>query len=36
MIMRMMQKSGMGSSPVEKQYWEENGWLGKQRPWKSV
>jgi multimeric flavodoxin WrbA len=36
MIMRMMQKSGMGSGPVEKQYWEENGWLGKQRPWKSV
>ena len=36
MIMRMMQKSGMGSSPAEKQYWEENGWLGKQRPWKSV
>lgn len=36
MIMRMMQKSDMGSGPVEKQYWEANGWLGKQRPWKSV
>ncbi len=34
MIMRMMQKGGMGSSPVEKEYWESNGWLGKVRPWK--
>lgn len=34
MMMRMMQKSGMGSSTVEKEYWEQNGWLGKERPWK--
>ena len=33
-MMRMMQKSGWGSSPVEKEYWEQNGWLGKKRPWK--
>lgn len=34
MIMRMMQKGGMGSSPMEKEYWESIGWLGKARPWK--
>ena len=34
-IMKMMQKGGMGSSPVEKKYWEDNGWFGKARPWKS-
>jgi len=28
-----MQAAGMGSSPIEKTYWEENGWLGKRRPW---
>lgn len=33
-VMRMMQNKGWGSSPVEKQYWEINGWLGKKRPWK--
>ena len=33
-MMRMMQKSGWGSSPVEKEYWEKKGWLGKKRPWK--
>ena len=33
-MMRMMQKNGWGSSPVEKEYWEQNGWLGKKRPWK--
>ncbi len=32
-LMGKMQKSGWGSSPVEKQYWQERGWLGKQRPW---
>ena len=32
-MMRMMQKSGWGSSPVEKEYWEQNGWLEKKRPW---
>lgn len=33
-MMRMMQKNGWGSSPVEKAYWEQNGWLGSKRPWK--
>lgn len=32
-MMRMMQNNGWGSSPVEKEYWEQNGWLGKKRPW---
>ncbi|MBP5492346.1 MAG: NAD(P)H-dependent oxidoreductase [Clostridiales bacterium] len=36
LMMRMLQKGGMGSSPVEKEYWEEKGWLGKGRPWKEV
>jgi len=31
--MSKMQAAGMGSSPIEKTYWEENGWLGKRRPW---
>ena len=34
-MMRMMQKNGWGSSPVEKVYWEQNGWLSGKRPWKS-
>ena len=33
-VMSKMQSGGMGSSPMEKTYWEENGWLGKKRPWK--
>ena len=33
-MMGMMQKKGWGSSPVEKENWEQNGWLGKKRPWK--
>lgn len=33
-IMRMMQNKGMGSSTEEKEYWETNGWLGNDRPWK--
>lgn len=33
-MMRMMQKAGMGSSPREMQYWEEQGWFGSGRPWK--
>lgn len=33
-MMRMMQKNNWGSSPVEKQYWIDRGWLGKARPWK--
>lgn len=35
-IMRKMQASGMGSSPAEKQYWEEMGWLSSSRPWKNA
>ena len=33
-VMSKMQSGGMGSSPIEKTYWEENGWLDKERPWK--
>lgn len=33
-VMGAMQSAGMGSSPMEKEYWEQNGWLGKKRPWK--
>ena len=33
-MMRMMQKSGWGSSPVEKEYREQNVWRGRKRPWK--
>ena len=35
-MMTGMHKSGWDSSPVEKIYWEEHGWLGKKRPWKQV
>ena len=34
MMMGMMQKKGWNSSPVETQYWKENGWLDGQKPWK--
>jgi len=30
----MAHKKGLDSSPVEKQYWEDRGCLGKERPWK--
>lgn len=33
-VMSKMQSAGMGSSPIEKTYWKENGWLDKNRPWK--
>lgn len=33
-IMGNMQKSGFGSDEYEKQYWEEQGWLSGDRPWK--
>ena len=33
-VMSQMQSGGMGSSPLEKTYWEENGWLDKKSPWK--
>lgn len=29
-----IQKHNMGSSPTEKEYWEKQGWLKKERPWK--
>ncbi|MBO7515500.1 MAG: NAD(P)H-dependent oxidoreductase [Lachnospiraceae bacterium] len=32
-LMRMMQKKGWNSSPVETVYWKDNGWLDKARPW---
>ena len=34
-MMRKMQAAGWGSSPTEKKYWQEQGWLGKARPWKN-
>lgn len=34
MMMRMMQQKGWGSGEAEKEYWEQNGWMGKERPWK--
>ena len=34
MMMRMMQKANMGSGPVEREYWQKNGWLESSRPWK--
>lgn len=33
-MMAGMQSVGFGSSPLEKEYWKSNGWLGKKRPWK--
>lgn len=35
-MMRMMQKAGFGSGDTDRQYWEKNGWLQKNRPWKNV
>ncbi len=32
-LMAGMQKVNWGSSPTEKQYWQERGWLGSARPW---
>lgn len=32
-MMRMMQINDWGSSPIEKEYWKEKGWLDKERPW---
>lgn len=34
-VMRNMQKADMGSGSKEKQYWQRNGWLDKNRPWKN-
>ena len=33
-MMGKIHAAGMDSSPVERQYWEARGWLGKARPWK--
>ena len=33
LMMRLTQMHGMGSDPYEKEYWEEQGWFGKKRPW---
>ena len=33
-IMRMMKSGGMGSSPMEKEYWDNYGWLWNKRPWR--
>lgn len=33
-LMRKMQLAGWGACPEDKAYWVENGWLGKNRPWK--
>ena len=33
-MMALMQSAGFGSSPIKKEYWEKNGWLGRKRPWK--
>jgi len=35
-MMGMMQKNNMGSSPIEKEYWEKYGWLNKNKPWKET
>ena len=31
----LLHKKGLDSSPVEKLYWEQNGWLKQNRPWKT-
>ena len=35
-FMRKMQQAHMGSGETERGYWEKQGWLGKDRPWKSI
>ena len=32
-MMRMMQMNDWGASKSEKEYWKQNGWLDKKRPW---
>ena len=34
-MMGQMQKAHMGSGETERSYWEQRGWLGKERPWKN-
>ncbi len=33
-LMRMMQKAGLGAGEADRSYWEKNGWLCKERPWR--
>lgn len=33
-MMRMMQKKGWGAGEAERAYWQEKGWLDKERPWR--
>ena len=33
-IMKIMQKKGWNSSPVETKYWQDKGWLDGKKPWK--
>lgn len=35
-MMRKMQQANWGSGPTEKAYWQQHGWLGKERPWKQL
>ena len=35
-MMAGMQKANYSASPVEKEYWQNQGWLGKARPWKNA
>lgn len=34
-IMRLMHKGGMSADEADRMYWDEQGWLGKKRPWKN-
>lgn len=34
MMMRMLQKAYMASGEADREYWEKNGWLEKERPWR--
>ncbi len=33
--MNMMYEKGRDSSPADKEYWQERGWIGKARSWKN-
>ena len=35
-MMAGMQKANWSASPIEKEYWQNQGWLGKARPWKQA
>ncbi len=35
-IMAGMQKANFSASPIEKEYWRVNGWLGRARPWRNA